>query len=89
MRNEQLKRYLLGDYKTYDKEMYRIVRMYKELEKANALGRGPIEMQYAQYEKTTKFVNAASAATGKKKKVWTNVYLCTNFVFVYTSIILL
>ena len=50
MRNEQLKRFLLGDYKTYDKEMYRIVRMYKELEKANALGRGPIEMQYAQYD---------------------------------------
>jgi hypothetical protein len=51
IRREQLKRYLVGDQGNLDKEIFHVVNMYKELEKENALARGPIEIQYRRFLK--------------------------------------
>lgn len=50
-RKEQMKRYLVGDPGNYDKEIFHIMYMYKELEKENSLSSGPIEIQYRKYMK--------------------------------------
>mmetsp|Transcript_13697 Transcript_13697/g.12409 ORF Transcript_13697/g.12409 Transcript_13697/m.12409 type:complete len:329 (+) Transcript_13697:1-987(+) len=66
MRREQLKRYLLGDVNSQDREMFKIILMYKEMEASNALSRGSVELQYLQFLKNkNKKGNSRGATRGK------------------------
>lgn len=50
VRRDMLKRTLLGT-KPLDRSIFTIISMYREMEKAGALERGPVETQYASFEK--------------------------------------
>ena len=53
MRRDALKKFLVGTT-PYDKSMFRIVGMFREMEKHNTLSRGPIELQYTNHFKIMK-----------------------------------
>jgi len=50
IRKDYLKSFLVGTH-PMDRNMFKIIQMYKELEAAGALTRGPVESQYATYMK--------------------------------------
>eukprot|EP00606_Chrysophyceae_sp_TOSAG23-5_P001321 GSChrysophyteH2.ASY1.ANO1.137.1 assembled CDS len=53
MRRDALKKFLVGT-QPMDKSLFRIVGMYREMEKHGTLSRGPIELQYANHFKIMK-----------------------------------
>lgn len=53
VRREYIKFFLLGTY-NIDSRMYRIIQMYKELEAADMLMLGPVDLQYREYQRTLK-----------------------------------
>lgn len=55
MRRDQLRRYLIGDANCLgERDIFRIISMYKEMEAEKMLARGPIELQYAQFLRAMK-----------------------------------
>jgi hypothetical protein len=52
-RRELVRKFLVGT-QPIDDEMYQVVTMFKELESAGALTRGPIDLQYANFQKSMK-----------------------------------
>ena len=53
MRRDALKKFLVGT-QPMDKSLFRIVGMYREMEKHGTLSRGPVELQYANHFKIMK-----------------------------------
>ncbi len=53
LRRDAIREFLVGT-KPIDKGMFRIISMYREMEKAGTLTRGPIDLQYANHLKVTK-----------------------------------
>jgi len=60
LRRDAIKKFLVGTY-PIDKSMFRIIGMYREMEKHGTLTRGPIELQYANHLKLTKNIKKAAA----------------------------
>jgi hypothetical protein len=50
-RREMIKKFLVGS-QPIDDEMYGVISLWKELEANGALSRGPIDLQYASYQKS-------------------------------------
>lgn len=63
-RKELVKKFLVGT-QPIDEEMYQVVTMFKELEAAGALTRGPIDLQYANHQKSLKSVGTRSLKVTK------------------------
>lgn len=53
LRRDALKKFLVGT-KPVDRALFRVVGMYREMEKNNTLSRGPIELQYTTHLKIMK-----------------------------------
>jgi len=60
LRRDAIKKFLVGT-SPIDKGMFRIIGMYREMEKHNTLTRGPIELQYTNHVKLTKGLKKAAA----------------------------
>jgi hypothetical protein len=52
-RKELIKKFLVGTHPV-DEDMYQVITMFKELETHGALTRGPLDLQYANYQKSLK-----------------------------------
>ncbi len=53
LRRDVIKRFLVGT-NPMDKNMFKIITLYREMEAAGTLGRGPIDLQYLNHLKTQK-----------------------------------
>ena len=60
LRRDAIKKFLVGSH-PIDKGMFRIIGMFREMEKHGTLSRGPIELQYANHIKLTKGVKKGAA----------------------------
>lgn len=63
-RRELLKKFLVGTL-PIDEDVFRVINLFKEMEAANALTRGPIDLQYATYQKTSKSTAGRTTKTTK------------------------
>lgn len=63
-RRELLKKFLVGTA-PMDDEMFQTISMFKEMEAAKALSRGPIDLQYATFQKTSKTQQGRTTKTTK------------------------
>eukprot|EP00605_Chrysophyceae_sp_TOSAG23-4_P002782 GSChrysophyteH1.ASY1.ANO1.3066.1 assembled CDS len=63
LRRDAIKKFLVGT-QPLDKSMYKIIGMYREMEKHNTLSRGPLELQYANHFKIMK--NSRKQANNEK-----------------------
>jgi hypothetical protein len=66
LRRDSMKRFLVGT-NPLDRALFRVVGMYREMEKAQTLSRGPIELQYMTHLKIMKKNNRIKDAEKKGK----------------------
>lgn len=63
-RRDLVKKFLVGS-QPVDEDMFKIITLFKEMENANGLSRGPIDLQYATFQKTLKGTQGRTTKTTK------------------------